>query len=108
MRAKSSNGVRETPYNRLWKLRCRFVPGTLAELKLHLQVIRRESAMAVAALKNKSKLKTFHATVHVTRVEEWYVEAESPEQARDLLAAGAGCRCQIGECLNLEIERLEE
>jgi hypothetical protein len=46
--------------------------------------------------------------VHVTRVEEWYVEAESPEQARDLLAAGAGCRCQIGECLNLEIERLEE
>ena len=64
--------------------------------------------MAVAALKNKSKLKTFHATVHVTRVEEWYVEAESPEQARDLLAAGDGCRCQIGECLNLEIERLEE
>jgi hypothetical protein len=32
--------------------------------------------MAVAALRNKSKLKTFHATVHVTRVEEWYVEAE--------------------------------
>jgi len=74
----------------------------------------RESAIAVAALKNTPKLKnppklkTFHATVHVTRVEEWYVEAESPEQARDLLAAGAGCRCQIGECLNLEIERLEE
>src|ERR1700730_19433167 len=68
----------------------------------------RESAMAVAALKNKSKLKTFHATVHVTRVEEWFVAAESPEQARDLLAAGAGCRCQIGECLNLEIERLDE
>ena len=64
--------------------------------------------MAVAALKNKPKLKMFHATVHVTRVEEWYVEAESPEQARDLLAAGSGCRCQIGECLNLEIERLEE
>ena len=70
--------------------------------------------MAVAALKNTPKLKnppklkTFHATVHVTRVEEWYVEAESPEQARDLLAAGAGYRCQIGECLNLEIERLEE
>jgi hypothetical protein len=64
--------------------------------------------MAVAALKNKAKLKMFHATVHVTRVEEWHVEAESPEQARDLLAAGAGYRCQIGECLNLEVERLEE
>ena len=70
--------------------------------------------MAVAALKNTPKLKnppklkTFHATVHATRVEEWYVEAESPEQARDLLAAGAGYRCQIGECLNLEVERLEE
>ena len=46
--------------------------------------------------------------VHVTRIEEWYVEAESPEQARDLLAAGAGYRCQIGDCLSLEIERLEE
>ena len=64
--------------------------------------------MAVAALKNKPKLKMFHATVHVTRVEEWHVEAESPEQARDLLAAGAGYRCQIGECVNLEIERLDE
>jgi hypothetical protein len=74
--------------------------------KIALQVIRRERAMAVAALKHK--LKTFHATLHVTRVEEWYVEAESLEQARDLLAAGAGYRCQIGDCLNLEIERLEE
>src|SRR5258708_39922730 len=74
----------------------------------------RVSAMAVAALKNTSKLKnppklkTFHATVHVTRIEEGYVEAESPEQALDLLAAGAGFRCLIGECLNLDIERLEE
>src|SRR5258708_21135943 len=74
----------------------------------------RVSAMAVAALKNTSKLKnppklkTFHATVHVTRIEGWDVEAESPEQARDLLAAAAGCRCQIGHSLNLEIERLEE
>ena len=76
--------------------------------KIALQVIRRERAMAVAALKHKPKLKTFHATLHVTRVEEWYVEAESLEQARHLLAAGAGYRCQIGDCLNLEIERLEE
>jgi hypothetical protein len=44
--------------------------------------------MAVAALKLKPKLKTFHATVHVTRVEQWWVEAESGEEARELLAAG--------------------
>ena len=32
--------------------------------------------MAVAALKLKPKLKMFHATMHVTRAEEWCVEAE--------------------------------
>src|SRR5262249_58578239 len=74
----------------------------------------RESVMAVAALKNTPKLKnppklkTFHATGHVTRVEEWDVEAESPDQARDLLPSGAGGRCQVGECFNLEIERLDD
>src|SRR5260370_40226085 len=67
----------------------------------------RVSAMAVAALKNTSKLKTFHATVHVTRVEEWHVEAESPEQARDLLAAGPRWACPLGERLSRDIERLE-
>ena len=64
--------------------------------------------MAVAALKLKPKLKTFHAIVHVTRVEEWCVGAETAEEARELLAAGAGYRCQIGDCLNLEIERVED
>jgi hypothetical protein len=63
--------------------------------------------MAVAALKLKPVLKTFHATVHVTRMEQWCVEAETAEEARELLAAGAGYRCQIGDCLNLEIERVE-
>jgi hypothetical protein len=56
--------------------------------------------MAVAAL-------TFHATVHVTRVEQWWVEAESAEAARELLAAGAGYRCEIGDCVNIEVERVE-
>jgi hypothetical protein len=36
------------------------------------------------------------------------VEAETAEEARELLAAGAGYRCQIGDCLNLEIERVED
>ena len=34
------------------------------------------------------KLKTFHAAMHVTRLEEWCVEAETAEQAKELLAMG--------------------
>ena len=64
--------------------------------------------MAIAALKLKPKLKTFHATVHVTRVEEWCVVAETAEEARELLAAGDGYRCQVGDCVNIEVERVED
>jgi len=63
--------------------------------------------MGMAALKQKPELKTFHATVHVTRVEEWFVEAQSAEEARELLAAGEGHRSHVGECLDLDIERVE-
>lgn len=64
--------------------------------------------MAVAALKLTPKLKTFHATVNVTRAEEWCVEAESAEEARQLLASGVGHRCHLGDCLNLEVESIED
>jgi hypothetical protein len=64
--------------------------------------------MAVAALKLKPKLKTYHATVHVTRAEEWCVEAESAEEARQLLASGVGHRCHLGDCLYLEVESIED
>jgi hypothetical protein len=64
--------------------------------------------MAVAALKQKPALKTFHATVLVTRLEQWCVEAETAEEARELLAAGQGHRCEIGECMNIEVEQVEE
>jgi len=64
--------------------------------------------MAVAALKLKPKLKTFHATVHVTRAEEWCVEAETGEEASELLVAGVGYRCEIGDCINIEVERVED
>ena len=66
--------------------------------------------MAVAALKLKQRpaLKTFHATVQVTRTEQWCVEADSAEHAHELLASGAGYRCEIGECINVEVERVEE
>jgi hypothetical protein len=63
--------------------------------------------MAVAALKVKRKLKTFYAKVHVSRVEEWCVEAESEEEARELLASGGGLRTSIGDCVSVEVERVE-
>ena len=64
--------------------------------------------MAVAALKHKPTPKTFHATLHVTRMEQWCVEAETAEEARELLATGAGYRCEIGECINIEVETIED
>ncbi len=62
--------------------------------------------MAGPALKRK--LKTYHATMQVTRVEEWCVQAETAEEARILLASGGGYRCHIGDCLHAEIELLED
>jgi hypothetical protein len=64
--------------------------------------------MTVAALKQKPKLKMFHATMHVTRVEEWCVEAQTAEEARVLLVTGGGHRCQIGDCLHAEVDRVED
>ena len=69
--------------------------------------------MAVAALKRKpasepeTQVKTYHATMLVTRAEEWCVEAESPEEARELLAQGLGHRCHLGERLQFEVESFE-
>jgi hypothetical protein len=72
--------------------------------------------MAVAALKQRPALasapasapKVFHATVLVTRAEEWCVEAESAQEARELLAAGQGHRCHLGDRVQFEVERVEE
>ena len=63
--------------------------------------------MAVAARKQQPELKTFHATIQVTRIEEWCVDAATADEARALLAAGHGYRCQIGDRVHLEIERIE-
>jgi hypothetical protein len=64
--------------------------------------------MAVAAPKKNSKLKMFYATVLVTRTEEWCVEAETADEARELLAAGIGHRCHLGECVQVEVERVDD
>jgi hypothetical protein len=63
--------------------------------------------MAVAALKLKPKLKTFHATMLVTRFEEWCVEASSAEEARELLDSGGGYRCHLGDCVQVDVESIE-
>ena len=66
--------------------------------------------MAVAALKLQPKFekKMYHATVHVTRVEDWCVKADSVAEARKLLEAGEGHRMGVGACVNIEVERVED
>ena len=78
--------------------------------KMHCQSDSpKERAMAVPALKRKPEpeLKTYHATMLVTRAEDWCVEAESPEEARELLAAGLGHRYHLGEWVQFEMESIE-
>jgi hypothetical protein len=62
--------------------------------------------MARSVAKRRKKL--FHATVQVTRVEDWCVEAESAEEARALLAKGEGERFRLGDCVHLEVHDLTE
>lgn len=58
--------------------------------------------------RQKHKRKLFHASVQVTRIEEWCVEAETEEEARALLAGGAGERCAIGDCVHVEVQECGE
>jgi hypothetical protein len=60
--------------------------------------------MAASAKKKNTKL--YHATMQVLRLEEWCVEAESAEEARELLSSGAGHRCTPGESLYVEFGSL--
>jgi len=53
-----------------------------------------------------TETRLFHARMLVTRVEEWCVEAQTEEQARALLVAGAGHRCTPGERIHAEIDSL--
>ena len=61
---------------------------------------------AALAVVPKAKARLFHARMLVTRVEEWCVEAETEEQARTLLKAGAGHRCTPGESIQVEIDSI--
>jgi hypothetical protein len=44
----------------------------------------------------------------VTRIEEWCVEAETAEQARQLLTAGHAHRCHLGDRIHAEIQNLRD
>lgn len=60
------------------------------------------------AAPTKSRLRTFHATMTVTRIEEWCVDAETAEEAQAMFAAGQGHRCTPGDCVQWEIVRIED
>lgn len=68
------------------------------------QVVRDQVVRDQAVPERKPRL--FHARMLVTRLEEWCVEAETAEQARALLAAGAGHRCTPGESIQVEVDTL--
>jgi hypothetical protein len=55
------------------------------------------------ARRAKKKLTTYHATMIVTRTEEWCIEAESEDEALSLLEAGEGHRCDIGTAEHVEL-----
>ena len=63
-------------------------------------------SMAKSSAKRRRKL--FYATVQVTRVEDWCVEAESAEEARALLAQGEGERFGLGDRVHLEVQEVTE
>ena len=65
-------------------------------------------ARSTARSAAKRKRKLFYATIQVTRVEDWCVEAESAEEARALLAQGEGERFRLGDCVHLEIQDVNE
>src|SRR5262249_45728093 len=102
--ARRGGGMRKgrvAPRKKLERLRrdqCslrRHVPASsllpaLVGLRFGITLIR-EAWMLVT--KAKTRLKTFYAAMAVTRLEEWCVEAETPEEAQALLAAGQGHRC---------------
>jgi len=63
---------------------------------------------AVRKLKLKPQPKVFHAAMLVTRAEEWWVEADTAEEARALLASGRGHHAALGERVHVELEELFE
>ncbi len=60
-------------------------------------------ATTARKLKQKPVLKIFHASMLVTRAEQWWVEAETAAEAQALLASGQGHHCELGERVYVEL-----
>jgi hypothetical protein len=58
--------------------------------------------------RQRPQLRTFYATMLVTRVEQWWVEAASAEEAQELLASGQGHHAPIGERVHVELGMMSE
>jgi hypothetical protein len=71
-------------------------------------LIRHQAEEMSRKQKSMPQTKTFHATMLVTRVEDWWVEAESIEEAEALLAAGQGHRATLGELVHVELDEVLE
>jgi hypothetical protein len=63
---------------------------------------------AIRKLRPRPQRKVFHATMLVTRAEEWWVEADTVEEARALFDAGLGHHSSLGERVHVELEELFE
>jgi hypothetical protein len=63
---------------------------------------------AVRKLRPRPQPKVFHAAMLVTRAEEWWVEADTVEEARALFTAGHGHHSSFGERVHVELEELLE
>ena len=63
---------------------------------------------AVRKLKPRPQPRIFHVTMVVTRAEEWWIEAETAEEARALFASGRGHHAALGERVHVELEELLE
>jgi len=56
----------------------------------------------------KKKLQTYHATLTVTRTEEWCVDATTADEAQALLESGQGHRCTGGDIMAVELSQLHK
>jgi hypothetical protein len=63
---------------------------------------------AMPAAAAKRRLRLFHANMIVPRIEECCVEAETVEQARELLTAGDGHRCHLGDRIHADIQNVRD
>jgi hypothetical protein len=55
-----------------------------------------------------ARRKTFYAILLVTYEQQWTVEAETAEKARELLLSGAGDRCGVGEIVHIEVAQVQK